>query len=228
MPGRFSEKLKAAAKSGPDWIATARAVKEGSEEVTPGFEVKDGIPLYENPNDTGLKLKVLAEHHDSKVAGHFGQYKTLERLRQNPFWSKMDEECRDCVRSCDVCQRDKTSRRRKYGLFQPLEVPHQPWRSTSMDFITGLPELNGFAQIWVVVDRLTKMAHFVPMRTGVESPARDLSITFAREVWRLHGLPADNVLDRGSVFISSFWKELIEYLGVELNLSPAFHPQTDG
>ena len=97
-----------------------------------------------------------------------------------------------------------------------------------MDFITGLPESNGYTQIWVVVDRLTKMAHFIPMVTGEKSRARDLAITFAREVWRLHGLPADIVLDRGSVFISGFWKELMEHLGVELNLSTAFHPQTDG
>ena len=72
------------------------------------------------------------------------------------------------------------------------------------------------------------MAHFVPMVTGAESPAKDLAMTFAKEIWRLDGLPADIVSDRGSVFISSFWKELMEHLGVELNMSTAFHPQTDG
>src|SRR6266705_3109758 len=97
-----------------------------------------------------------------------------------------------------------------------------------MDFITGLPESNGFKQNWVVVDRLMKMAHFVPMVTGVKSPAKDLAMTFAREIWRHHGLPSDIVSDRGSVFISGFWKELMEHLGVDLNLSTAFHPQTDG
>ena len=213
LPGTFVEKLKAAAKADPDWIATARAVEEKSDVVAPGFEVKDGILLYENrfviPNDTGLRLKVMAENHDSKVAGHFGQFKTLERLRQNFFWSKMDEDCKDYVRSCDVCQRDKTSRRKRYGLLQPLDIPHQPWRSISMDFITGLPESNGFTQIWVVVDRLTKMAHFVPVRTGAKSPAKELAETFAREVWRLHCLPADIVSDHGSIFISTFWKELM-------------------
>jgi hypothetical protein len=232
IPGTFLEKLKAAAGLDPDWMATAKAVKEGSEEVAPGFEVKDEVLLFENryviPNDSALRLKVLAENHDSKVAGHFGQFKTMERLRQNFFWSKMDEDAKDYVRSCDVCQRDKTSRHKKYGLLQPLDIPHQPWRSIAMDFITGLPESNGYTQIWVVVDRLSKMAHFIPMKTGEESPARDLAMTFAREVWRLHGLPADIVSDRGSVFISGFWKELMEHLGIELNLSTAFHPQTDG
>ena len=97
-----------------------------------------------------------------------------------------------------------------------------------MDFIVGLPESNGFTQIWVVVDRLTKMAHFIPMVTGKESPAKVLAITFAREIWCLHGLLSDIVSDRGSVFISGFWKELMEHLWVDLNLSTAFHPQTDG
>ena len=65
----------------------------------------------------------------------------------------------------------------------------------------GLPDSGGYTQIWVVVDRLSKMAHFVPMVTGEKSPAKDLAITFAREIWRLHGLPSDIVSDRGSVFI---------------------------
>src|SRR6266550_3718977 len=140
----------------------------------------------------------------------------------------MDDEVKDYVRSCDVCQRDKASRRRKYGLLQPLEVPRRPWRSIAMDFIVGLPESNGYTQIWVVVDRLTKMAHFIPMIIKDKSQAKDLAMTFAREVWRLHGLPADIVSDRGSVFISGFWRELMEHLGVELKMSTAFHPQTDG
>ena len=103
----------------------------------------------------------------------------------------MDDEVRDYVQSCDVCQRDKTSSHKKYGLLQPLDIPHQPWKSISMDFITGLPESNGFMQIWVVVDRLTKMAHFIPMVTKEKSPARDLAMTFAREIWRVHSLPVN-------------------------------------
>ena len=75
---------------------------------------------------------------------------------------------------------------------------------------------------------MTKMAHFIPMVTGEKSSAKDRAITFAKEIWHLHGLPSDIVSDRGSVLISGFWKELMEHLGVDLNLSTAFHPQTDG
>ena len=147
---------------------------------------------------------MLSANHDSKVVGHFGQFKTLERLRQNFFWSNMDEEIKDYVKSCHVCQRDKTSRQKKYGLLQPQDIPHQPLKSISMDCITGLPESNGCTQIWVVVDCLTKMNHFIPMVTGENSPAKDRAITYAREICCLHGLPSDIVSNRCLVFISGF------------------------
>lgn len=108
-----------------------------------------------------------------------------------------------------------------YGLLQPLDIPHQAWRSISMAFISGLPGSNGFTQIWVVADQLTKIAHFISMVTCEKSPAKDL----AR---RLHCLPADTVSDRSPVFISSLRKELMEHLREELNMSTAFSPQTDG
>jgi hypothetical protein len=117
------------------------------------------------PNDPALKLRVLNENHNSKVAGHFGQFKTTERMKQNFFWSKMDEEVRDYVRSCDVCQRDKVSWHKRYGLLQPLEIPYRPWTLILMDFITTLPESDGYTQIRVIVDRLTKIAHFNPLKT---------------------------------------------------------------
>jgi hypothetical protein len=99
-----------------------------------------------------------------------------------------------------------------------------------MDFITTLPESQGFSQIWVIVDRLTKMAHFIPLRTGSdgESPVRDLAIIFAKEIWRLHGLPFDIVSDRNTRFTSHFWQELTKHLGINLSMSTAFHPQSDG
>ena len=97
-----------------------------------------------------------------------------------------------------------------------------------MDFITSLPESDGHMLIWVVVDRMTKMAHFIPLKTGEELPTLQLAKAFAREVWRLHGLPSDIVSDRDSKYLSHFWQELMSHLGVKLNLSTSFRPQTDG
>jgi hypothetical protein len=181
------------------------------------------------PNDPALKLRVLNENHNSKVAGHFGQFKTTERMKQNFFWSKMDEEVRDYVRSCDVCQRDKVSWHKRYGLLQPLEIPYRPWTLILMDFITMLPESDGYTQIRVIVDRLTKIAHFNPLKTKEESPVRDLvTVVFANEIWRLPELPSDIVSNRDTRFTSHFWKELTSHLGIDLSMSTAFHPQADG
>jgi hypothetical protein len=97
-----------------------------------------------------------------------------------------------------------------------------------MDFIVALPESDGYDKIWVIVDRLTKMAHFIPLTSGDPSPVSELAKAFAKEIWRLHGLPSKILSDRDSQFTSRFWNELMSHLGVTLKLSTAFRPQTDG
>jgi len=94
-----------------------------------------------------------------------------------------------------------------------------------MDFITELPTSEGCDHLWVVIDRFTKMVHFIPLR---EKTASDLAITFAQEVWRYHGLPADIVSDRDSRFTSEVWKEFLRLSGIRSRMSMAFHPLTDG
>lgn len=228
----FSDSLLRAAEADADWQATRDAVLAHDPRVATQFEVHGEFLLYENrwvvPNNPEIRMAIMREDHDSKVAGHFGQHKTYERLTQNFFWSKMEDDVRDYVRSCDVCQRDKASRHKKYGLLQPLEIPFRPWDCISMDFIVALPESEGYDKIWVIVDRLTKMAHFIPLSSGHQSPVTELAKVFAKDVWRLHGLPSEILSDRDSQFTSSFWNELMTHLGVKLKLSTAFRPQTDG
>ena len=89
----------------------------------------------------------MEAEHDSKIAGHFGTYKTIGRVRANFYWPKMDEHITEYVRSCDVCQRNKVIRHKKYGLLEPLEVPMRPWTAISMDFIVGLPKSEGYRKI---------------------------------------------------------------------------------
>ena len=150
----------------------------------------------------GLVQHILKSEHDTKVAGHMGQDKTIELIRRNFWWPKMNEQIIDFVRSCPECQKNKASRHQPYGLSSPLELPYAPWQSIAMDFITELPPLEGCDQLWVVIDRFTKMAHFIPLR---EKTAADLAIIFAREIWKLHGLPTDIVSDRDSWFTSEVW-----------------------
>ena len=96
-----------------------------------------------------------------------------------------------------------------------------------MDFITGLPLSSGCDEVWVIVDRFTKMAHFIPLAVGGKTAA-DLARIFAKEVWRLHGLPADIVSDRDSRFTSATWKVFLAIPGIRPRTSTAFHPETDG
>ena len=203
-----------------------------SETLSKAYTVEDGLVFYENrwlvPDNTELKLAILRENHDSRIAGHFGMKKTQERMMRNFYWPNMEEFVREYVRSCDICQRDKTARHRRYGLLQPLEVPYRPWTSISMDFIVALPDCDGYTQIWTIVDRFSKMAHFIPLKTGEDNATSVLAKTFLKEIWRLHGLPSDIVSDRDTRFGSKLWEELMSHLNVELHKSTSFHPQTDG
>lgn len=108
----------------------------------------------------------------------------------------------------------------------PLPVPSQPWEQISLDFVTDLPSSSNNTTIWVVVDRYSKMVHFVPL-PGLPS-AEALAEHFFREIFHLHGMPSHIISDRGVQFTFRFWKTLKQSWGITLNLSPAFHPQTNG
>jgi transposase InsO family protein len=120
----------------------------------------------------------------------------------------------------------KTSRHTPYGVLNPLPVPERPWRDISMDFVTGLPVSEGHDAIWVVIDRLTKMRHFVPCSTTVDG--KELANLFVTNIFRLHGLPDSIISDQGPQFASRFWKYLCNSLRIEPRLSTTFHPETDG
>ena len=108
----------------------------------------------------------------------------------------------------------------------PLPIPEGPWLSIAMDFITDLPLSDGMTTILTVVDRHTKMAHFIP---APKLPtAEETAVMFIKEVVRLHGLPREIVSDRGTQFTSHLWKRMLDLLGIEACLSSAYHPQSNG
>jgi hypothetical protein len=131
------------------------------------------------------------------------------------------------VVECDVCQRVKAEHQRPAGLLHPLKIPKWKWEEIGMDFIVGLPRtFVGYDSIWVIVDRLTKVAHFIPVRTNYTG-AKLVELYMARIVC-LHGVPKKIVSDRGHNSLLGFWQKLHECLDTQLNFSSAYHPQTDG
>lgn len=178
------------------------------------------------PGDNDIKRDILTHCHDDPAAGHFGLQKTFELVNRTFYWSGMRQFVKMFVTTCDTCQRNKSPRHKPYGLLQSLPIPETPWSSISMDFITQLPPSNGFTSILVFVDRLTKMAHFVPTHDEVD--ANETMTLFLEHVVRAHGLPDDIVSDRGTTFTAQFTQAFMSALQVKQNLSTAFHPQTDG
>jgi hypothetical protein len=148
-------------------------------------------------------------------------------LKETFWWNGMKRDIAFFIARCDVCQRVKAEHQRPVGLLQPLQFPVWKWDEVGMDFITGLPRSNrGHDSIWVIVDRLTKDAHFLPVKTT--GHGRKLADLYISQIISLHGVPKTIVSDRGPPFTSRFWKKLHEALGTKLSFSTAYHPQTCG
>uniref|UniRef100_A0A803JPU4 Gypsy retrotransposon integrase-like protein 1 n=1 Tax=Xenopus tropicalis TaxID=8364 RepID=A0A803JPU4_XENTR len=173
-----------------------------------------------------LRLEVVRTVHDAKLAGHPGIKKTIVLAKRFFWWSNLYSDCVAYVKSCDICSRTKNTRSKPVGLLVPLPVPARPWGSISMDFTTDLPPSKGYNTIFVIIDRLTKMAHFVPL-PKLPSAATTAE-TFIKEIIRLHGLPDEVVSDRGTQFTSKFWRVLCKALQIKISFSSAFHPQSSG
>eukprot|EP00253_Pinus_taeda_P033519 PITA_33519 len=164
---------------------------------------RDQIFLIEGSQ---LKKKVLQASHDSPLARHQGFTKTYRANRERFSWKGLKEDVLQHIQECDVCQRNKGEMRHPTGLLQPLLIPKGKLESISMDFIIGLPAVQGKDCIFVVVDRLTKYAHFFAISTHYT--ATQVAELFFREIFRLHGLPKTIISDRDSCFMGGFWQEL--------------------
>ena len=173
-----------------------------------------------------LRNELLRETHDAKWAGHPGEERTLALLARSYYWPKMGEDVQAYVKSCLVCQMDKTEMKNAAGLLQPLPIPKRPWESISMDFITKFPKVCDFKSIFVVVDRLSKYVVFIPAPDAC--PVEEATKLFFSNVVKHFGSPRDIVSDQDARFIGRFWVELFKLLGSELKFSTTNHPQTDG
>ena len=193
------------------------------------FTLTDDILFYQNRlylPEGPLRTEAISACHDSPLGGHYGKTKTTELVCRRFYWSGMYRRIQDFCSTCETCCRAKSSRHLPYGPLMSLQIPDRPWSSVSLDFLTDLPQSEGMTVILVVVDRFSKMSHFIPMPRIPD--AEETAKAFIREIVRLHGLPSEVISDRGPQFVSHFWKRFLELLGIQQCLSSAYHPQSDG
>jgi hypothetical protein len=170
------------------------------------YQLHNGLLFYKRRIHLGnlkdFQQQVLQQFHSSPLAGHMGTQKTYSRLKKEFYWPGMRQRVREFIRECDICQRNKTENIHPAGLLQPLPISNQHGIEVSMDFIEGLPVSQGKDVILVVVDRLSKYAHFIPLNHPYT--ANSVAKLFLDHIFKLHGLPNSIVSDRDPVF-TSLW-----------------------
>lgn len=205
-------------------------VSNPSLNRTFSFHLKDGLVYNHNQicikSSSPIISQLLFEFHNKPLAGHGGVHKTLARIAPGFYWEKMKKDIQSYVAGCSVCQQTKYTTQKPSGMLQPLPVPNNVWEDISMDFITGLPSSFGFSVILVVVDRLSKYAHFGALKSGFTASA--VASLFVDIVVKHHSFPKTIVSDRDPIFVSKFWGELFRHSGTSLSMSSAYHLQTDG
>jgi len=178
------------------------------------------------PKDDKLRAKIIRLYYDMPIEDHEGQWKTVELVTRNFWWSRVTKEVKQYVEGCDACQHNKNRTEQPAGKLMLNLIPEKPWTHISADFITKLPLAQGYDSILVVVDRLTKMVYFIP--TTEKMSAEELTRLFKNNMWKLHGLLESIILDRGPQFTARLMRELNEMLGIKSKLSIVFYPQIDG
>ncbi|GJT75701.1 putative reverse transcriptase domain-containing protein [Tanacetum coccineum] len=174
-----------------------------------------------------LRALIMHKSHKSKYSIHPGSDKMYQDLKRLYWWPNMKAEIATYVSKCLTCAKVKIEYQKPSGLLVQPEIPQWKWENITMDFVTKLPKTaTGQDTIWVIVDRLTKSAHFLPMRE--DDTLEKLTRQYLKEVVSKHGVPVSIISDRDGKFTSHFWKSLNKALGTRLDMSTAYHPETDG
>ncbi|GJY88787.1 reverse transcriptase domain-containing protein [Tanacetum coccineum] len=180
------------------------------------------VPCYGD-----LRSVIMHESHKSKYSIHPGSEKMYQDVKKLFWWPNMKADIATYVSKCLTCARVKAEHQRPSGLLVQPEIPEWKWDNITMDFITKLPRSSqGFDTIWVIVDRLTKSAHFLPIREN--DPLDKLARLYLNRIVARHGIPASIICDRDGRFTSNFWRSFQKALGTDISMSTAYHPETDG
>lgn len=227
----------------PEWLEDVKLSyvqdKDSSKLLTklakdisgsPQYTTKDGIirhgsKIYVGAS-TNMRLTLLETFHQSAMGGHSGTKATYQRLKRVFCWPHMKQMVEKFVAECPVCQIIKVEHTHPAGLLKPLDPPEKPWACITLDFIEALPKSQGKEVILVVVDRLTKYAHFIPLAHPYT--VEQIVTVFLDNIVKLHGCPQEIISDRDRIFTSTLYKHIFKALKITLKFSTAYHPQTDG
>jgi hypothetical protein len=178
------------------------------------------------PNDRDLQCCIIEQHHDMRITGHAGHFKTLELVVCNYWWLQMSQYIGIYIKTCDLCNRMKLQHQQPFSELHPPETAVAPWDTISVDFIVELPESHGYDTSMNVVDSVTKCTHLISMHTTIT--AKGAARLYLRGVRKHHGMPQVALLDRGSQLTPGFTHELYKLLKIKLAVLTAYHPQTNG
>ncbi|GJZ15177.1 putative reverse transcriptase domain-containing protein [Tanacetum coccineum] len=180
------------------------------------------LPCYRD-----LRSVIMHESYKSKYSIHPGSKKMYQDVKKLYWWPNMKADIATYVSKCLTCARVKAEHQRPSGLLVQPAIPEWKWDNITMEFITKLPKSSqGFDTIWVIVDRLTKSAHFLPIREN--DPLDKLARLYLNKIVARHGIPASIIYDRDGRFTSNFWKSFQKAFGTDVSMSTTYHPETDG
>jgi hypothetical protein len=225
----LEECIRTAQKSSAEIKDLWELMKEGKAE---DYRIDEQGTVWLKERLCVLQDKALLEHimkeaHNSRYSIHPGSTKMYKDLKTRYWWKDMRRDIAHYLACCDTYSRVKIKHQKPAGLVKPLGIPVWNWEDISMDFVVGLPRTpKGNDSVWVIVDRLTKVAHFVLVKTWYAT--EKLAEVYVEHILRLHGAPRSIVSDRGPQFVAKFWQSFHKLMGTTLNYSTAFHTQTDG
>ncbi|GKC00577.1 putative reverse transcriptase domain-containing protein [Tanacetum coccineum] len=180
------------------------------------------LPCYRD-----LRSVIMHESHKSKYSIHPGSEKMYQDVKKLYWWPNMKADIATYVNKCLTCARVKAEHQRPSRLLVHPEIPEWKWDNIMMDFITKLPRSSqGFDTIWVIVDQLTKSAHFLPIREN--DPLDKLARLYLNRIVARHGISASIIYDRDGRFTSNFWRSFQKALGTDISMNTAYHPETNG
>ena len=173
-----------------------------------------------------MRQEIISMHHNSPVHRHIRTEKTAEQIARNYYFPNLMKNVQHYIKNCKTCIRDKATRHQPYSKMQSPDAPTYPWEWITVDFITQLPPAQNYNSITVIMDRLTKYIHLVPSK-GTMTTA-DMAQIFLKHVITNHGMPQKITLDRDKLFMSKFWETLTKLMGIDHQLTTAYHLQANG